>query len=279
MASTVWKGHISFGLVSIPIKFSAAARSESVSFCQLRSSDMSRVGQSLYAKADDKPITKDEIVKGYEISKDKYIVITPEEIAEAAPMADKTAEIIEFVPASEIDPGLYEQGYWMAPDIAGEKSYALLYDGLKRTGYVGIAKIVMSNREHVMILRAGKSGISGHTLFYEHEARRADEHRTDLSRITEQESELAEMLMNALAGSFDLTKFHDGYRENILSLIEAKGSGMEAPAVQRKPAQAASTDLMDALRASLKAKAPSPAAVAPAPGPVAVPAKKKRKAA
>jgi DNA end-binding protein Ku len=270
MASTVWKGHIAFGLISIPVKFSAAARAESVSFCQLRASDLSRVGQSLYAKADNTPVTKDEIVKGYEISKDKYVVITPEEITAAAPESDKSAEIVEFVPASEVDPGLFEQGYWMAPDVAGDKAYALLYDGLKRTGYVGIAKIIMGSREHVMVLRAGKSGISAHTIYYDYEARAADEHHADLHRLTEQESALGQTLMKALAVNFDLSKFHDGYRENLLALLEAKGSGMEAPAVTRKPVQAASTDIMDALRASIAAKAP---------GPVAVPAKKKRKVA
>jgi DNA end-binding protein Ku len=278
MASTVWKGHINFGLVSIPIKLSCAARAESIAFCQLRASDLSRVGQSLYAKNDNTPVTKDEIVRGFEISKDRYIVITPEDLAGAAPDSDKTAEITEFVPASEVDPGLFEQSYWMAPDVGGDKAYALLYDGLKRTGYVGVAKLTMGNREHIIVLRAGKSGISVHTIYYQHEARAADEYRTDLSRVSEGESELAGMLMNALASHFEPASFRDTYRENLLEMIEAKGQGNEAPAPQKKPVRAEATDIMDALRASLAAK--KPAAPPPAPGPVeAPPAPRKRRAA
>src|SRR6476659_871540 len=143
MASTVWKGHLTFGLVSMPVKLYSAARSETVSFNQLHKHDNSRVKQVLYCQAEDKPIQRSEIVKGYEYEKDKYVVIEDEDIKKVAPKTAKTMEILEFVKSADVDPIYFESSYYMAPDEAGEKPYALLFDALKRTAYVGVAKVTM----------------------------------------------------------------------------------------------------------------------------------------
>src|SRR5690242_15682880 len=135
MASTVWKGHLTFGLVSFPVKLFSAARSESVSFNQLHKSDNSRIKQVIYCQAEDKAIPRTEIVKGYEYEKDRYVVIEDEEIKKVAPPSAKVMEILEFVKSSEVDPIYFETSYYIAPDDAGEKPYALLFDTLKRTGY------------------------------------------------------------------------------------------------------------------------------------------------
>ena len=158
MASTVWKGHLTFGLVSFPVRLYSAARSESISFNQLHKADNSRVKQVLYCQAEDKPIPRSEIVKGYEYEKDRYVVIEDEEVKKVAPQTAKVMEILEFVPTDQVDPIYLETSYYMAPDEAGEKPYALLFDALKRSARVGIAKVAMHNREHIVILRPGKNG-------------------------------------------------------------------------------------------------------------------------
>src|ERR1700730_5261763 len=136
MASTVWKGHITFGLVSFPVKLFTAARGESLGFNQLHKSDHSRIKQVTYCQAEDKPVPRSELVKGYEYEKDRYVVIDDEDIKKVAPSTAKVLEILEFVKAPEVDPVYCESSYYIAPDEAGEKPYALLYDALRRTGYV-----------------------------------------------------------------------------------------------------------------------------------------------
>ena len=140
MASTVWKGHLTFGLVSFPVRLYSAARGESISFNQLHKADNSRIKQMIYCAAEDKPIPRSEIVKGYEYEKDRYVVIEDEEIKKVAPATAKVMEIQEFVKSEQVDPIFLETSYYMAPDEAGEKPYALLFDALKRTGYVGVAR-------------------------------------------------------------------------------------------------------------------------------------------
>src|SRR2546421_5112892 len=136
MASTVWKGHLTFGLVSFPVRLYSAARSESISFNQLHKHDGSRIKQVIFCQAEDKPIPRSEIVKGFEYEKDRYVIIDDEDVKKVAPKTAKVMEILEFVKAAEVDPIYFESSYYMSPDEAGEKPYALLFDALRRTGYV-----------------------------------------------------------------------------------------------------------------------------------------------
>jgi len=246
----------------------SAARSESISFNQLHKSDGSRVKQVIYCQAEDKPIPRSEIVKGYEYEKDRYVVIEDEEVKKVAPSTAKVMEILEFVKSDQIDPIYLETSYYMAPDEAGEKPYALLFDALKKTGYAGIAKIAMHNREHIVILRPGQNGVLMHTMYYSHEIRKVDEFRTDLSLVKEKELALATNLIEALAGEFEPEKYHDNYRENLLRMIEAKKQGHEVVATP-EPQQAKVVDILEALKASL-AMAKKPAASATGAEPAGV---------
>jgi DNA end-binding protein Ku len=262
MASTVWKGHLTFGLVSLPVKLFSAARAESVSFNQLHASDHSRVKQVLFCQAEDKAVARAELVKGYEYEKDKYVVVDEEDIKKVAPASSKSMEILEFVKSDEVDAVYFESSYYMAPDDAGEKPYALLFEALKRSGFVGIAKIAMHNREHIVILRPGKRGILLHTMYYEDEVRKVEEFRTDTTLVKEKELELATSLITSLAAEFEPIKYKDEYRENLLAMIQAKVQGrqvVEAPTTQQL---APVIDIMEALKASLALGKKPPQSVA-----------------
>jgi DNA end-binding protein Ku len=270
MASTVWKGHLAFGLVSLPIKLYSAARSETVSFNQLHKSDNSRVKQVLYCQAEDKPVPRSELVKGYEYEKDKYVVVDEEEIKKMAPRTAKTMEILEFVKGEEVDPIFFESSYYVAPDEAGEKPYALLFQALRRSQYMAVAKVAMHNREHHVLLRPGAHGILMHTMYYRDEIRQVEEFRTDTSVVKDKELELAMTLVESLAAPFEPEKYKDSYRENLQKMIAAKISGSET--VEPPPAThlAPVIDIMEALKMSLsgvKKPVASAAAAAASAGP------------
>jgi len=257
MASTVWKGYLTFGLLSLPVKLYSAARAETVSFNQLHKSDHSRVKQVLYCQVEDKPITRADIVKGYEYEKDKYVVVEDEEIKKVAPKTAKTMEVLEFVPSAEVDPIFFESSYYLAPDEAGEKPYALLFEALRKTGCVGVAKIAMHNREHIVILRPGEHGILLHTMYYRDEIRQVEEFRTDRSLVKDKELELAMTLVKSLEAAFEPEKYKDDYRENLKAMIQAKVEGKEI--VETAPTQhkAPVIDVLEALKMSLaQAKKP-----------------------
>src|SRR5438477_10323218 len=155
MASSVWKGHLTFGLVSFPVRLFSAARSETISFNLLHKDDHSRIRQVTYCQAEDKPIQRSETVKGYEYEKDRYVVIEDEEIKKVAPKTAKVMEILEFVKADQVDPIYLESSYYVAPDEGGEKAYALLFTALKDSGYYGIVNVAMNNYEHCIMRRLG----------------------------------------------------------------------------------------------------------------------------
>src|SRR5580700_6616704 len=158
MASSVWKGHLTFGLVSFPVRLFSAARSETVSFNLLHKEDHSRIKQVTYCQAEDKPISRSDTVKGYEYEKDHYVVIEDEDIKKVAPKTAKVMEILEFVKSDQVDPIYLESSYYVAPDEGGEKPYALLFAALHQVKYYALAKVAMHNREHIIVLRPGSKG-------------------------------------------------------------------------------------------------------------------------
>jgi DNA end-binding protein Ku len=261
MASSIWKGHLTFGLVSLPVRLSAAARSESISFNQLHSHDHSRIKQVIFCQAEDKPVPRSELVKGYEDEKDRYVVVEDEEIKKFAPKTAKVMEILEFVKSEEIDPVFLETSYYLQPEEAGEKPYTLLFEALRRTGYSSIAKLTMHNREHIVVVRPGKYGLVLHTLYYRDEVRSVDEFRTDTSQIKEKELDLATMLIETLAASFEPAKYSDTYRENIKALIDAKIQGQQVVAPPAAQTAAPVLDILEALKISI-AQLKKPAASA-----------------
>jgi DNA end-binding protein Ku len=261
MASTIWKGHITFGLVSLPVKLVAAARSETVGFNQLHKADHSRVKQVLYCIAEDKPVPRSELVKGYEYEKDRYVVIEDEDIKKIQPKTAKVMEILEFVKSDEMDAVILEQSYYIQPDEAGEKPYTLLFEAMRKSGYAAVAKLTMHNREHITILRPGKHGIILHTMYYRDEIRATDEFRTNTDLVTDKELAMANTLIQALAADFDHEKYRDTYRETLRGMIEAKIAGQEVVAPPQEQELAPVIDIMEALKSSLAALKKPPAEV------------------
>jgi len=263
MATSVWKGHLTFGLVSVPVRLFTAARGENVSFNQLHKHDGSRIKQVIYCQTEDKPIPRDEIVKGYEYEKGKYVVVEDEDIKKVAPRTAKVMEIQEFVKSDEVDPVFLESSYYMAPDEGGEKPYSLLFEALKATKYYAVAKIAMHNREHIVVVRPGKHGMVLHTMYFADEVRATEEFRTDTSQVKDKELSLARMLIESLAADFEPQKYHDTYRDNLKKMIEAKVEGhkvVETP----QPHVAPVIDIMEALKKSLEARKPPKTATAAA---------------
>src|ERR1700687_5737414 len=262
MAASVWKGHLIFGMVSFPIRLFSAARSETISFNMLHKDDHSRIWQVTYCQAEDKPISRAETVKGYEYEKDHYVVIDDEDIKKVAPRTAKVMEILEFVKAEQVDPIYLESSYYVAPEEVGEKAYALLFTALKDSGYYGVAKVAMHNREHIIILRPGSKGILSHTMYYQDEIRQVDEFRTDTSLVKDKELDMAKMLISSLEANFEPAKYHDTYRENLQKMIEAKIEGKKVVATPTATV-APVIDIMEALKKSLDEKR-KPAQVATA---------------
>jgi DNA end-binding protein Ku len=262
MATTVWKGHLTFGLVSFPVKLFTAARADGISFNQLHKTDNSRIKQMTYCQLEDKPIPRSETVKGYEYEKDHYVVIDDEDIKKVAPRTAKVMEILEFVKADQVDPIYLESSYYVAPDEGGEKAYALLFTALKDSGFYGVAKVAMHNREHIIVLRPGAKGILSHTMYFQDEIRQVEEFRTDTSLVKEKELAMAKMLISSLEENFEPQKYHDTYRANLQKMIEDKIEGrkvVETPSEHFAPV----IDIMEALKKSLAEKR-KPAMVATA---------------
>jgi DNA end-binding protein Ku len=277
MAASVWKGQLTFGLVSFPIRLFSAARSETISFNQLHKTDNSRIRQVTFCQAEDKPVPRTELVKGYEYEKDRYVVIDEEDIKKVAPQTARVMEILEFVKADQVDPVYLESSYYVAPDEGGEKPYALLFQALRESKYYAVAKVAMHSREHIIVLRPGAKGILSHTMFYQDEIRQVEEFRTDTSLVKEKELEMAKMLISSLEADFEPQKYRDEYRENLRTMIEAKIAGrsvVETPAAHVAPV----IDIMEALKKSLAEKRkPAQVATESAPAEAAAEAESPKK--
>jgi DNA end-binding protein Ku len=264
MAASTWKGHLTFGLVSFPIRLFSAARSETISFNLLHKDDHSRIRQVTFCQAEDKPVSRSELVKGYEYEKDHYVVIEDEDIKKVAPKTARVMEILEFVKSDQVDPIYLESSYYVAPDEGGEKPYALLFQALKESNYYAVAKVAMHNREHIIILRPGPKGILSHTMYFQDEIRQVEEFRTDTSLVKDKELAMAKMLISSLEADFEPQKYHDEYRLNLQRMIEAKIEGKKVVAAPTEHI-APVIDIMEALKRSLAEKRkPAQAATAAA---------------
>jgi len=253
MAASVWKGHLTFGLVSFPIRLFSAARSETISFNLLHKEDHSRIKQVTFCQAEDKPVSRTDLVKGYEYEKGQYVVIDEEDIKKVAPKTARVMEILEFVKSDQVDPVYLESSYYVAPDEGGEKPYALLFQALRESAYYALAKVAMHNREHIIILRPGAKGILSHTMYFQDEIRQVEEFRTDTSLVKDKELAMAKMLISSLEADFEPQKYHDEYRANLQRMIEAKIQGhkvVAAPSEHIAPV----IDIMEALKRSLAEK-------------------------
>lgn len=266
MAASVWKGHLTFGLISIPVRMSAAARGERISFNQLHKVCHSRLKQPLFCPVCNRNVERSEIVKGYEHEKDQYVLFSEEELDKIEPPSARVMEILEFVKLSEMDPLYFDSSYYIAPEEGGGKAYKLLLTAMEESGYGAIAKLTMHQREHIVIIRPGSKGMTLHTMFYTNEIRAAEALPTDKIEVKDQEKKLAEQLIQSLAAPFEPQKYRDEYQENVKQMISAKLKGQEITEVAQ-PHMAPVIDLMEALKKSLADKQ-APAASASAAAPV-----------
>lgn len=262
MAATVWKGYITFGLITIPVRLFAAARTERVSFNQIHSVCGSRIKQQTVCPRCDKTVERSELVKGFEVEKDRYVIVNDEDIKGVAPGSSDNMEILEFVRADGIDPIYFDASYFMVPEEAGKKAYHLLLETMKKSGYSAIAKIAMHQREFTVVVRPHADGLLLHTMFYPEEVREVPEFRRDTSvTVKPQEVELAERLVEGLATDFDPSKYHDEYQGKLKQMLEAKREGQ--PVEEAAPRRRAPViDLMQALQKSLGALPRKPATMA-----------------
>jgi DNA end-binding protein Ku len=254
MPATVWKGQLSFGLVSFPVRLHSAARPETIHFHLLHKKDLSRVKEVMYCAEEDKPLERSELVKGYEYSKGEYVVIEPEELEKITPQSASVMEILQFVKIEEVDPIFFETSYYVAPETSVTKPYSLLVEAMKSTGFDAIAKVTMHSREHIVILRPSDAGMVLHTMYFVEELHRAkDTAPKKTPKLEKKELDLAKKLIESLAGPFKPEQYEDEYKRNVEKLIEAKQKGRKITAIKR-PKKAPVVDLMEALQKSLKQK-------------------------
>jgi len=253
MPASVWTGYLTFGLISMPVRLFSGARGERVSFHMLHRPDNVRVKQQLVCPEEEVVVDRSEIVKGYEYRKGEYVVIEPEEIKKIEPKTAKAMEILEFVKADEVDPIYFETSYYLMPEEAGRRPYALLSRALEDTGHLGIAKLTMHNREYTVILRPHEGGIMLHTMYYENEVREVEGFGKVDVEPKAAEVKIANQLIEALAAEWDPSKYHDQFQENLKKLIKAHMEGKEVETIEKPKKMAPVVDLMDALKKSLAA--------------------------
>jgi DNA end-binding protein Ku len=248
----------------MPVKLFSGARSSGISFNMLHRDDLSRLKQQYVCLADGKVVERSDIVKGYEFRKDEYVVIEPEEIKKIEPKTAKTMEILEFVKTSEVDPVFFESSYYMVPDEAGRRPYALLTKAMEESEYVAIAQLTMHNREYTVFLRPHEGGMMLHTMYYAEEVRKLEGFGAPDVELKDAEVKVAHQLIEALATEWDPEKYHDGFQDNLKNLIQTKLEGGKIAEVEKPKKLAPVIDLMSALKQSLaemegKKKPASPA--------------------
>jgi DNA end-binding protein Ku len=252
MPASVWTGYLTFGLISLPVRLFSGARGEHVSFHMLHRKDLSRVKQQLWCPVDEQVIERSDTVKGYEYRKGEYVVVEPDEIKKIEPKTAKAMEILEFVPADEVDPVYFESSYYLVPEEAGKRPYALLTKAMQETKYLAIAKLTMHNREYTVILRPQEEGLMLHTMYYADEVRRIEDFGTKNVELKAAEVKVAHQLIEALATKFEPEKYHDTFQENLKNLIQARLEGKEVTEVEKPRKPEPVVDLMSALKQSLE---------------------------
>jgi DNA end-binding protein Ku len=251
MPRPIWKGVITFGMVSIPVRLFSATEEKDISFHLLHAPDHSRIKFKRFCSSEDREVPNEELVRAYEVSKDQYVEITDEDL-EKLPLPSKhTIELSAFVKLDEIDPIYYEKSYYLEPEETGLKPYTLLTRTLHAQDAAGVAKVALRNKEHLCALRSLDGTLVLETLHFPDEIR---EHEVKLPNVlvNDREVDMATSLVEALSEPFDPDRFHDQYREALVELIESKTEGREVVAPEGGEA-APVGDLMAALRASVDA--------------------------
>ena len=257
MARAIWSGAISFGLVNVPVKLYSATSPKSVRFHQLSSKTGARIRQKRVDPTTDEEVPYEDIVKGYEITPDRYVLISTEELDALDPKATRTIDIEEFVDLVDIDPIYYDHSYYLAPTAGGAKAYRLLVDAMRESGKVGIGRVVLRSKQQLCALRPTGEALTLSTMLFGDEVLspdRLDElDSVNEAEASERELTMAQQLIDSLSSDFEPDKYHDEYRERVLDLIERKAAGEEIAIQPQAEEPAAAPDLMAALEASLAA--------------------------
>ncbi len=257
MARAIWSGAISFGLVNVPVKLYTATSPKSVRFHQLSAKTGARIKQKRVDSSTGEEVPYEEIVKGYEITPDRYVMIEPDELEALDPKATRTIDIEEFVDLSEIDPIYYDHNYYLAPTAGGAKAYRLLLDAMRDSGKIGLGRLVIRSKQQLCALRPTGQVLALTTMLFGDEVLSPDrlDELDDIAgaEASERELRMAEQLIASLSADFEPEKFRDEYRERVLELIERKAAGEELTPAPEAPEPVAAPDLMAALEASLAA--------------------------
>ena len=254
----MWSGAISFGLVNVPVKLYSAVSRKTVRFHQLNGKTGHRVAQKRVDSATGDEVNYEDIVKGYELTKDRYVVITPDELETLDPEKSRTIDIEDFVDLADIDPVYYDHPYYLVPDKGATKAYGLLLNAMEQSGKVAVARVVLRSKEHLVAIRPAPGNVlTMETMLFADEVV-APEELDDLPegkelKASDRELTMAQQLIDSLSSDFEPGKYRDEYREKVLELIERKASGEEIAVQPEAPEPKKVPDLMAALEASLAA--------------------------
>ncbi len=257
MARSIWSGAISFGLVNVPVKLFSAVSRKTVRFNQLNQETGNRIQQKRVDPETGEEVGFDQIVKGFELTKDRYVVITPDELDALDPERTRTIDIEDFVDLEDIDPIYYDHPYYLVPDKGAAKAYGLLLNAMEASGKVAIARVVIRSKEALVAIRPADDLLVMETMIFHDEVVPHDD-LDDLPaakdlKASERELKMAQQLIDSLSSEFDPSKYRDEYRDKVLDLIERKAAGEEIAVQPEAPAPAKVPDLMAALEASLAA--------------------------
>jgi DNA end-binding protein Ku len=254
MASTVWKGYISFGLVSVPVRLYTAARALHIGFHQIHAVCGTRVRQQLVCPTCERTVERSELAKGYPVEHDVNVLVTAEELRALEAESSTVMEIQQFVALADVDPIYFETSYYSVAEEPGRRAYALLLQSMRRLNLAAVARITMHGREQVVLIRPYGKGLALHTLYYPAEVRAVSEYGKDEDfPLQPQEIALAETFMQQLTAGFDPSQYSDTYSERVLELVASKQAGA-APRQEPQRKLAPVIDLMDALKKSLAAQ-------------------------
>jgi DNA end-binding protein Ku len=253
MPRTMWKGAISFGLVSIPVKMYPATEEKSLSFNQLHDEDHGRIRYKRVCEKDGEEVSFEHIVKGYEVEKGTYVVLEDEDLDKVPVESTRAIDILQFVDIDEIDPIYYKKTYYLIPEETGVKPYALLREALGENGKVGVAKVAFREKEHLCALRIKDKAFVLETMYWPDEIRPAEFEELDKApKVRDQELKMAQSLIDSLTDDWHPEEYKDEYREALLDIVEKKVAGEEIEVVEEaEPTKVA--DLMEALKASVEA--------------------------
>src|SRR5215210_1949073 len=257
MPRSIWSGAISFGLVNVPVKLYSAVSRKTVRFHQLNGDTGNRIQQKRVDPETGDEVSYDQIVKGYELTRDRYVIVKPEELDALDPERTRTIDIEDFVDLEDIDPIYYDHPYYLVPDKGAAKAYGLLLGAMERSGKVAIARVVLRSKEQLVAIRPAGDLLMMETMIFHDEVVAHDEidELPDAKELkaSDRELKMAQQLIDSLSAEFEPSRYHDEYREKVLELIERKADGEEIAIQPQADEPAKVPDLMAALEASLAA--------------------------